>query len=125
GTEVGPWRVLGLSRRGAHGTVYRAERRGHEHEGPVALKVANWPLEARFEREGGLLSRVRHPSVPRLLDGGWWRGPDGEQYPFLVMEWVEGVELCEWAEQPGRTWGEGVRVLAQVASALAATHAAR
>jgi hypothetical protein len=114
---------LGLSGRGTYGTVYRAEKIGHEHEGPVALKVAKYPLDPRFEREGALLSRLRHPNVPKLLDRGWWRGPDGRLYPFLVMEWVEGVALYGWAEQPGRTWGQGVRVLAQVASALAATHA--
>jgi serine/threonine protein kinase len=123
GTEVWPWRVLGLSGRGTYGTVYRAEKIGHEHEGPVALKLAKYPMDPRFEREGELLSRMRHPNVPRLLDRGWWRGPDGMLYPFLVMEWVEGVTLYGWAEQPGRTWGQGVRVLAQVASALAATHA--
>jgi hypothetical protein len=123
GTEVWPYRVLGLSGRGTYGTVYRAEKVGHEHEGPVALKVAKYPFDPRFEREGEVLSRMRHPNVPRLLDRGWWRGPDGQPYPFLVMEWVEGVGLYGWAEQPGRTWGQGVRVLAQVASALAATHA--
>jgi hypothetical protein len=123
GTEVGQWRVVSLSGRGTWGTVYRAEKIGHEHEGPVALKMAVQPLDPRYEREGELLGRMRHPSVPGLLDRGWWRGTGGTPYPFLVMPWIEGLPLYAWASQPGRTWGEAVRVLKQVASALAATHA--
>jgi hypothetical protein len=40
-----------------------------------------------------LLSRVRHPSVPRLLDHGQWQPPRGEAHPCIVMESVEGLAL--------------------------------
>jgi hypothetical protein len=103
--------------------VYRAHKAGKEPGEPVALKLGVYPMDARFEREWELLSRVRHANVPRLLDRGWWRGPGGRRYPYVVMPWVEGVELYRWAAQPGRTWREGVRALAQVASALGALHA--
>jgi serine/threonine protein kinase len=115
--------VRSLSGRGTHGAVYRAEHSDHALPGLVALKLARRPLDPRFEREGEVLWRMRHPHVPRLLDRGWWRGPGGAPYPFLVMEWVEGVPLYAWASQPGRTWGQVVQALAHVASALAATHA--
>ncbi len=124
GTELGPWRVLSLSGRGTHGAVYRAEHIDHTPPGLVALKLARRPLDPRFNREGEVLWRLRHPHVPRLLDRGWWRRPGGDLYPFLVLEWVEGVPLYAWASQPGRTWGQAVQALAHVASALAATHAA-
>jgi hypothetical protein len=64
GTEVGQWRVLSLSGRGTWSTVYRAERIGHEHEGPVALKMAVQPLDPRYERGGELLTRTRWSLVP-------------------------------------------------------------
>jgi serine/threonine protein kinase len=59
---------------------------------PVALKVAQWAEDPRFEREVGLLSRVHHPSLPQLLDRGWWRSSTGEVYPYLVMEWISVTE---------------------------------
>jgi hypothetical protein len=48
GTEVDEWRVVSWSGRGTYGTVYRVERRGHEAQGPYALKLA---LHARKEQE--------------------------------------------------------------------------
>lgn len=123
GTEVGGWRVGRGRGRGTYGAVYQARKVGKEEGEPVALKLAVYPMDARFEREWALLSRVKHPSVPVLLDRGWWRGPGGRRHPYVVMPWVEGVELYRWAAQPGRTWRQGVRALAQVASALAALHA--
>jgi serine/threonine protein kinase len=40
------------------------------------------------------------------------------------MEWVEGMDLYAWAERNKPSSSEVARVLAQVARALAATHAA-
>ncbi|WP_224242480.1 serine/threonine-protein kinase [Hyalangium gracile] len=123
GTEVGPWRVLARAGQGAHGAVYRAVPRHSEHAPPVALKLALRPADPRFAREVELLSRVRHPSVPRLYDSGTWNSSDGTPYPWLAMEWVDGVPLYHWAWKPDVASRECVRVLAQLASALQALHA--
>jgi hypothetical protein len=93
GTQIGPWRVKAYEGGGAYGLVFRAVRVGEEQAGDVALKVACYPREPRFQREVALLSRVDHPSVPRLLDHGEWQAPGGEAHPYIVMEWIEGLEL--------------------------------
>ena len=98
GTLVGPWRVVERQGRGAYGAVYRAFGAA-EATGPVALKLALHPRDERFAREAELLTRIRHPSVPRLLDQGHWQPSSGLPYPFLVMEWVEGVSLYDWARR--------------------------
>jgi serine/threonine protein kinase len=108
---------------GAHGVVYRAVRVGQEHAGPVALKVSLLPGNARLVREAELLSRLSHPSIPRLLDRGAVPHASGEQYPFCVMEWVEGTRLYAWAEQHAASCWEVCRLLAQLARALEALHA--
>jgi serine/threonine protein kinase len=109
---------------GSCGAVYRAVRVGQEHEGPVAFKLSLLPWNERFVREAQLLSRLSHPSIPRLLDRGVLRFASGAQHPFLVMEWVEGTPLYDWARQHAPSCRQVCRVLAQLARALEAMHAA-
>jgi serine/threonine protein kinase len=125
GARVGPWRVVGWRGRGSYGAVYRAVREGREEAGPVALKLALQPGDPRFEREARLLSRVRHPGVPRLLGQGDWRHPSGAAHPYLAMEWVQGIPLYDWASVRNPSSRQVLRVLAQAALALEAVHGAK
>jgi len=125
GTRVQGWLLLGCHGHGAFGVVYRAVRVGQESAGPVALKMALGPWDPRFMRELGLLSLVQHPSIPRLLGLGFWEGPSGLFFPFIVMEWIEGMSLYEWALEHSPTSPQLSQVLAQLARALEVTHARR
>jgi serine/threonine protein kinase len=119
GTVVGPWRVVGWSGRGVHGTVYKAVRVGQEQADPVALKVAMMPRNPRFAQEAELLRRLKHPSIPRLEDAGEWEHPSGEVFPYVVMEWLEGLPLYEWAKRTQPTPPQVCLQLSQLAGALA------
>jgi serine/threonine protein kinase len=99
GTRVGAWRVKAWQGEGGYGAVYRAERVGFRRSEPGALKVSLGRWNWRMEREVELLSRLSHPSIPRLLDRGGKHSPSRDEYPFFVMEWVEGTPLYAWAEQ--------------------------
>ncbi|HYH98548.1 serine/threonine-protein kinase [Hyalangium sp.] len=123
GTRVGPWRVVSWRGQGTYGTVYKAVRDGREEEGFFALKMANHARNERFEREGDLLSLIRHPNVPRLHGQGHWECALGV-FPYLVMEWVEGVPLYDWSSQRNPTQRQVMELVAQVAGALAAVEAA-
>jgi len=122
GPKVGAWRLHGVRGQGTYGIVYRAKPEGQPLAEPVALKLSIYPADARFEREVELLSRIRHPSVPRLLDSGLWQSPSGDTHPFVVMEWVEGEPLYAWAARRNPSSRQVLTLLAQAAGALQATH---
>jgi len=116
--------VKAFQGQGGYGAVYRAERVGFRRSGPVALKVSLLRWNWRMEREVELLSRLSHPSIPRVLDRGGHLRPSKDEYPFFVMEWVQGPPLYAWAEQHAPSGKQVCRVLAQLARALEAVHEA-
>ena len=122
GSRVGPWLVQERIGSGSHGVVFRVVRADQPDAGSFALKLAREAGDPRFEREATLLSRVHHPSVPRFEDKGVWTSARGDHYPYLVMQWVEGVPLYEWATVHGLTLRQAIGQLAQLARALEATH---
>jgi serine/threonine protein kinase/Tol biopolymer transport system component len=122
-SEIGLYRVLSLLGAGTMGKVYLAEdtRLGRR----VAIKVLNVdPLVLsdgmkRFEREARLASSLNHPNIVTVLDIGCEQG-----LPYIVTEVIEGSSLRKRMEDGPLSLGESVDVASQVASALAAAHAA-
>jgi serine/threonine protein kinase len=110
--------------RGSYGAVYRAERVGWRRSEPGALKVSLQLWNWRMEREVELLSRLNHPGIPRLLDRGGSQPPGSGEYPYFVMEWVEGPRLYAWVEKEAPSSRQVCRVVARLARALEAVHAA-
>lgn len=93
--RVGPYRLLEPIGSGGMGDVFRAERI-EEYEQRVAIKLVRRTISrpdavARFVRERGILARLEHPNIARLLDGGVTE----DRRPYLVMELVEGTPLVE------------------------------
>jgi serine/threonine protein kinase len=115
--------VQALHGQGAFGALYRAVSVDPKHPESVALKVSLAPWNLRFGREAELLSRLSLPGVPPLLDSGVVRHASGDEYAFLVMQWVEGTPLYAWAQQHAASCQKMCQVLARLARTLEALHA--
>ncbi|HSR91975.1 MAG TPA: serine/threonine-protein kinase, partial [Gemmatimonadales bacterium] len=112
---------------GGMATVYLAEDLRHGRK--VALKVLRPELAAtlgpdRFAREIKIAAQLQHPHILPLLDSGESRGPDGSgPYLFYVMPYVEGESLRDRLTRHGELpISEAVRILTEVADALAHAH---
>jgi serine/threonine-protein kinase len=118
----GEFRLLRRAGGGGTADVYLAERSDGSGE-KVAVKVLKRTLAGqpemveRFKREAGLLARIKHPNVVRVLR--FEVAPEGT---LLLLEWVEGRRLDEELDRQTLPGIEKLLVLRQVASALAAVH---
>jgi serine/threonine protein kinase len=94
GVEVGAYRLVEPLGQGGMGSVWLAERRDRQFDQRVAVKLLNAALmdpagRERFAREAGILARLTHPSISRLIDAGVSSlGP-----PYLVLEYVDGQHI--------------------------------
>ncbi len=123
GRRIGPFELERLIGRGGMGAVYLAHRVDGQFEQKVAIKVIGLPFEIesfreRFRRERQILAGLNHPNITRLLDGGVT--PDGEL--FLAMEYVNGIPLIEYCQQPGRSIAERLRIFRQICGAVQYAH---
>ncbi|HEX3316180.1 MAG TPA: serine/threonine-protein kinase, partial [Gemmataceae bacterium] len=120
-TRIGKYLVLGELGSGGQGKVYRCVHPGLARE--VVVKISHIregvPAHLRDElaREGRLLAELDHPHLARVFDFDFHEGE-----PYLVMEYVPGANLEQYARQaklpPERIAG----LTAKIARALAAVH---
>jgi serine/threonine protein kinase len=123
GALVGPWRVLERMDSGSFGIIYKVAL-ASDPSRIAAMKLASKAGDPRFEREAVLQSVVHSRHLPRFFDAGEWVSPGGWRFPYIVMEWVEGVPLYQWASTTGRplTSRRVLQLLAQLARALEEVH---
>ncbi len=120
---VGPYRLEKMIGRGGMGAVYLGRRADGQFEQTVAVKLIGLPLElepfrARFRRERQILAALHHPNITRLLDGGVTE--DGELY--LVMEFVDGVRVDEYARAHGLTPAARLKLFREICGAVEHAH---
>ena len=124
-TTLGRFRIEALLGRGAMGVVYKAH--DPHIERTVALKLIRADLLdgesrerylARFRNEARVAGRCVHPNIIGLYDFALHEGN-----PYLVMEYVDGMDLGR-AFPRGRATADGiiVQIALQVLDALGYAH---
>jgi serine/threonine protein kinase len=115
------YRVVRLVGVGGMGEVYEAT---HDRlAGRYAVKVllaeimSRVDVFQRFRREAEVTSSLRHPNIVQVLDFN----VTADGHPFLVMEYLDGVELAaEIARVGAMPPGRVLDIVGQIASALTA-----
>ena len=122
---AGKYRLDRVAGEGGMGIVYAAEHLVLRHQ--VAVKVlhpesvGSESIVERFSREAQAAARIRSEHVARVLDAGSLESGA----PFLVMEFLEGCDLCELIElQKTFPVEEVADVMLQALEALAHAHSA-
>src|SRR5450755_4425586 len=121
----GTYEVKRILDRGGMGIVFEAEQMRLSRK--VAVKVLPGHLARdpqallRFQREAEIVSLLQHPNVVQIVD--FDTTEQGE--PYIVMEFLPGESLAARLARDGKMTLEfAVRIATQVASGLAAVHAA-
>ncbi len=123
GKLFGNYRIVREIGRGGMGAVFLVERADGEFKQLAALKIVrqtilDWESENYFRRERQILASLNHPNVARLLDGGV--SENGE--PYLVMEYVEGEPLLDFANNHRLDLNERLKLFLKICSAVAYAH---
>ncbi|MDQ1741332.1 MAG: hypothetical protein QOE53_2984 [Pseudonocardiales bacterium] len=124
GDVFGGYRIEAVAGRGGMGVVYRAVQLDLGR--PVALKLiagdraADPDFRERFQRESRMAAAIDHPNVVPVHGAG-----EHEGQLYLVMRYVRGTDLHALIKRDGPLAPErAAAIVAQVASALDAAHAA-
>jgi predicted ATPase/Tfp pilus assembly protein PilF len=125
GMVAGRYRIERHLGSGAMGDVHLAW--DLQLERSVALKflraaaaAADSSVVARFRAEARAAARLEHPHVATVYD----TGETDERQLFIAMAYYPGETLRERISRAPLMLGDALRIAAQVASALAAAHAA-
>lgn len=114
--------ITRLIGRGGMGAIYQARQTALDRD--VALKLIARPVgvtasfSERFEREAKTLAKLSHPNIVTVYDYG--QTADG--LPFLVMEYVDGINLREAMLAQSIACDDALDTISAICKALAFAH---
>ncbi|MBN8731881.1 MAG: serine/threonine protein kinase [Acidobacteria bacterium] len=123
GERIGAWQLVRLIGRGGMGAVYEAERAEGGFRQRAALKLLHPAMAApmfaeRFQQERQILAGLNHPFITQLIDGGLTKLHE----PYLVMEFVEGQQLDEFAARANLNLPARVELFRKICAAVDYAH---
>jgi serine/threonine-protein kinase len=121
-SRVGPYRLVREIGSGGMATVWLAERADGLMQRQVAVKCPHAWLGSRFlERFGQerqILASLTHPNIARLYDAGL----TARGRPYLVLEYVDGESLTDYADRRDLSMRERLVLFLQVLDAVQFAH---
>ena len=125
GQRVGAFTLTQLLGKGGMAIVFLGEREGDDFVQRVAVKLLRRGLfseveQRLFRRERQLLAGLDHPNISRLIDGG----VTTTGVPFLIIEFVDGVPITQYATDKRLTVIERLQLFLVVCRATESAHRA-
>lgn len=122
GELCGAWKLQEVIGVGGMGEVWLATRADGLFQAKAAVKFLRADgetaqFEARFAQERALLARLNHPGIARLIDAGRLFGQ-----PFLVLEYVEGMPLLNYAAAHAPTVETRIALIREIGEAVSYAH---
>ncbi len=123
GQQIGKYKLTFLIGIGGMGRVYLADRTDLEAHQQVAIKIISAGFltdiyTKRFDRERKILSRLNHPHITRIYDGGISEAGT----PYIIMEYVEGKPLMEYVADNNLSLTKRLELFLDLCSAVDYAH---
>lgn len=123
GDTVNQFRLLEILATGGMGEVWLAERADGNLKRHVAIKLPvfnahNSVFLQRLQSERDILAALTHPHIAHLYDAG----VTADQQPYLVLEYVPGLEILACAKAHTLDTTQRVKLLRQVTDAVQYAH---
>ena len=119
--DFGSYELLAEIGRGGMGVVYRARQKGLERMVAVKMILASFLASSehvrRFQVEARAAAGLRHPHIVQIHEVGQVHGQH-----FFAMEYIEGGNLAQRIARGPVDPHTAVRLMAQVARAVAHLH---
>jgi serine/threonine protein kinase len=116
---IGKYLIVGRIDQGGQGQVFRVVHPGLRKH--LVLKLARQPVDpdtgAALVTEGRLLAQLDHPNLVRVLDLDFHEGR-----PYVVMEYVPGTTLQQYAGQTRPGVRPAAALVAELARVVGALH---
>ena len=122
---IGNYRIERVIGEGGMGTTYEAVQATPRRR--VAVKVvraSRFSEQAlrRFEYEGQMLARLQHPGIAQIYEAGMWTDEEGNERPFMAMEFVEGCSLSEYVKRNDLGSDACLRLFQKICEAVHYSH---
>ena len=123
GELIDQYRLLRQIAAGGMGEVWLAERADNSIKRNVAIKLPVVHLRAsilsqRLQVERDILAGLNHANIARLYDAGM----TGDDQPYLVLEYVPGLPITEYADAHALDLAQRIRLVRQVTDAVQHAH---
>ncbi len=123
GRQIGAFTLVRSLGQGGMAAVFLGERRDGDFQQQVAIKLLRRGLYSEieqrlFRRERQALASLAHPNIAHLIDGGVTEAG----IPYLVLEYVDGVPITDFATREQLGLRARLRLFVVVCQAVAAAH---
>jgi serine/threonine-protein kinase len=125
GSRIGPFELVEVLGEGGSSTVFRAFREAEGVRQEVAIKLLARGLytadaQRQFRREREALTRLRHPGIARLIEGGI----TDNGLAYIALELVDGQPITRYAREHQLPLRARLALFVQVCHAVQAAHRA-